>query len=294
MALNFRDHDDVVFLRAPLVSVLCQVRFEPVLSLLSDAGVAGFQEGLRDHYPHFTGEQIAKVEVADRGSRVGFQQSAPMWRMNDLDARWRITLAVDFVAIETPRYQHFGEFLDRFLFVLDVLNRTVHPADSTRIGLRKINLFDRPDVEHPSEWRRLLRPDLLSLASADLPGELALSLSDLRLKDGVNDLVIKHGFLPTEFAHAVQSMASWTPGMNEPTTSDAIAAGFDATRTVADSHHYLVDLDYSTPVPYPVAGSDDVREVLQESSDTITSFFHAILEPDMYTWLQPTSRDPIA
>ena len=70
--------------------------------------------------------------------------------MIDEEGNWRVSLAIDFVALETPRYTDFGEFLDRLMFVLDVLDRTVNVGDSTRIGLRKINLLTHPSVSDRS------------------------------------------------------------------------------------------------------------------------------------------------
>lgn len=235
MALTFTEHEDVVFKRAPLVTVLCQIQFEPVLSLLGDVGVAGFQEGLRHLYPHFRAEQSAEIEVADQS--VGFKQTAPVWRLLDDDERWRVSLAVNFVALETPRYRDFTEFLDRLFLVLDVLERTVHPGDATRIGLRKVNHLTHPDVKTPADWQSLLRPELLGLVGVELPADLAVSLSDVRLRDGVNEFVVRHGVISDEPAK------------------------------------YLLDVDHSSPVPYEIGANDALREVLSEFSGGITSFF---------------------
>jgi uncharacterized protein (TIGR04255 family) len=216
-----------------------------------------------------------------------------MWRLSDSVGRWRVSLAVDFVAIETSHYEHFGEFLDRLSFVLEVLDRTVHPGDSTRIGLRKINLLSRPDMSAPTEWTRLLQPSLLSLAGTPLPGKVALSLSDLRLRDGVNELVIRHGFPPRELGEAVKALGMWA-NPAELTSSGPIATQENASQAeMASFEEYLLDADYSTPVPYPIRGEADLRDLLQEFSDGITSFFHSVITPELYQWLEPVPREMV-
>jgi hypothetical protein len=55
-----------------------------------------------------------------------------------------------------------------------------------------------------------------------------------------------------------------------------------------------LDLDYSSPVPYEIKAGEDLKEVLNEFSEGITSFFHWILEPSLYHWLEPVARETVA
>lgn len=253
--LKFCEHEDVIFGRAPLVGVLCQFRFEPILSLLGEVGVAGFQEGLRHIYPHFRPEQIAQLQV--NPGQVGLAQSAPIWRLSDDEDRWNVSLATDFVALETPRYRNFEEFLDRLFQVLDVLDRTVHPAAMTRMGLRKVNQISHPSVTQPRDWVDLLSSDLLSLLGAATPGEIALSLSDVRFRDGDTELAIRHGVAP-----------------NEPTK-------------------YLLDLDHSTLTSHRLKPEESMRQLLLGFSEAMTGFFHWVLKKKMYDWLEPVPRSTV-
>ena len=134
MALTFSKHEDVVFSRAPLLSVLCQIRFKPVLSLLSDVGVSGFQEALRFRYPILEREQNTNVAVSPQqsGPQVGIQQHAPVWRLTGGETnKYRVSIGTDFVSLDTSQYQDFGEF-ERLMFVLNALDRTIHPGEATR------------------------------------------------------------------------------------------------------------------------------------------------------------------
>lgn len=291
MALRFAEHEDVVFRKAPLLSVLCQIKFDPVLSLLSDVGVAGFQESIRNLYPRFNAEQFERLEVSGSPAtpqrRFGLSQSAPIWRHTDEEARWRVSIAADFIAIETPRYRDFEEFLDRLMFVLNAIDRTVHPGDSTRIGLRKINVLSHPDVSTTIDWRHFLRRELIGIVGTEHPGQLMFGLSDIRFGEGLSELTVRHGAVPDHFVEQLErSMVV--------SSVDAVPVAAQPETTISQArepaHDYLLDLDYSTIAPYPVRDAEDLAEVLQEFSDGITSFFHWAILPRYREWLEPEPR----
>ena len=256
MALRFCDHPDVIFDRAPLALVLSQVRFSPILSLMSEAATAGFQDSIRNEYPHFGREDQADVQVGAQGMAV--RPNAPVWRFSDNTGNewsWRVGLAVDFVSLETVAYRDFGDFSSRWAVVLSALDRTLQPSASTRIGLRKINDFKHDEVQNPTDWTTWLRTELIGLAGAsDSPVPASFTFSDTRYEDGENTLAVRYGL------------------------------------TEVGATTFRVDLDYFTDRPYSVAPSDGLLHLLRDFSDGITSFFHWILRPEMYEYLGPYER----
>jgi uncharacterized protein (TIGR04255 family) len=147
LPLTFPDHPDVVFERAPLLVVLCQVKYPPILSLLTAAGVAGFQEAIRDLYPVLQPEAGAQIELGPGGLAVS--EKSPVWRMSSQDESWRVSVATDMAALEAFSYTSIDDFADRLAYVLEALRRTVRPEPSTRLGLRKVNDIEHPDVADP-------------------------------------------------------------------------------------------------------------------------------------------------
>jgi len=288
LSIDFGSHDDVVFKKAPLLTVLCQIQFEPVLSLMSPVGVSGFQEGIRAVYPHFSPSQAANVAVTTGNrSRIDVSQEPPIWRMRDLatDWHWRVSIGVNFISLETHRYTDFGEFLERLMFLLGMLERTVKPSDATRIGLRKVNSICVDRLESPTEWTRYLRPELLSLIAMDLPRELASSLTDIRIKDGVNEFVVRHGFAPSMNFDDIPGVM--IPGDQTGELQHLPSGG------KGNESQYLVDIDYSSPVPYPIGRNEAISELLREFSEGITSFFHWAIQPDLVRLLEPVSRGEV-
>lgn len=257
MALRFGRHD-VVFADAPLSVVVCQVRFSPIYALLSRGGVAGFQDSIRQHYPRTEEKRSAEVQVGQQDLRV--EEKVPIWLFSD-DEGWTVSLAVDFVSLETTSYPNFREFLDRLNVVLEAVRRTVDPSDSTRIGLRKVNALAHPDVESPSDWSRYIQPELVGLLGRTAEGgEISGGAAQVQWTDGDGALVVRHGV--------------W-------------GASEDGQRDLS----YHIDLDYSTDRPFAIGGSVDLSELLQDYSNAITSFFVWSLREPMSEYLGSGPRD---
>lgn len=252
-ALRFVEHDDVVFGKAPLEAVLCQIRFPPIFALMDQAGVSGFQEALRRDYPETSAERQVEFSLAADNSEV--RQKAPVWRLRDASGDWTVSVAVDFVALETPAYPEWSEFRARLEFILAAANRTLNPARASRVGLRKINLFSSPNVTSPNEWNGYLRPELLGLAGMDLPGNVKTAYSEVQIADASN------GTLTARFGPDPQ-----------------------------DSAKFRLDLDYWTERYYKLIPGSALVDRVEAYSHAITSFFHWSLEPSLYQELEPRPR----
>jgi uncharacterized protein (TIGR04255 family) len=254
VTLDFGAHPDVVFRRAPLVVVLSQVRFAPILSLLTAAGVAGFQEALRERYPTLTPEEGGEVQLGPTG--LSLSEKPPVWRLTSQDEHWRVSVATDFVALEAFKYTDAIEFAERLDEVLEAVDRTVHPPPASRVGLRKVNDLEHPEVHAPRDWRGRIGSHLLGLLEWDrIPGDVEFAFSDVRLRDGDGGtLAIRHGVLPGAPAK------------------------------------YRLDLDYFTERSLSVEAGGRLTAMLREYSDAMTGFFHLCLTEGLYDWLEPRPR----
>lgn len=259
MALQFCKHEDVVFDHAPLVRVLCQIRFPPVLSLLTVAGVTGFQAGIREHYPTLLpAEPNAFIQVSR--DQVGVETQPPVWRFVDQERQWTVGLAANFVSLETPTYTHIDEFLERFQHVLSVLHRTIRPATSLRIGMRKVNIIEVHGRDSSSLTGAVRRELLGPISVEGFPALISGYFSQLVFEEEYNQLVVRHGLAA------------------EDEDSDQ------------ESLRFVIDLDYFTERPYDVDGTDSLVDLLRHFSDGMTSFFHWSVEDDYKTNLGPRAR----
>lgn len=199
VVLQFATEPNVAFDRPPLRAVLCQLRYPPIYALLGESGVAGFQEGVRDKYPRPSRLDASQLQLAP--GAVQTLTRAPTWRFTDEDNNWRVSIGVDFVALETRRrYKSFAEFTGRLEELLAVLDLTVHPDSATRVGLRKLNEMKHPSVFQTSDWRLLLRDSLVGLqGDPELPG-FRYGMETVELQDEDDGtLAIRHGTAPSRF-----------------------------------------------------------------------------------------------
>lgn len=259
MPLDFGEHEDVVFDHAPLLSVLCQVKFSPVLSLLTQAGVTGFQAGLRDRYPKLLPvERSANVMLGAEG--VGVQTAPPVWRLTDDAEKWTVGLAVDFVSLETPAYTHIEDFLERFSEILSVLRSTIRPSESVRIGLRKVNAINLPIANRTESLVGLVRPEMVGpLAADEFPVPVSGFVSQLEFTEfDFNHLVVRYGLQ----------------------TRDSVT-------------QYVLDIDYFTEHPYEIDGREDFLSLLRHFSEGITSFFHWAMDDGYKNSLGPRPRGEV-
>lgn len=158
---------------APLVRVIVQVRFPSILSIEKRDFVAPFQEDIRGSYPVLRAEQT-------RGFVLGPDGPAQMppsvtWRFGSTDDRWRVSLASDFVAIETTNYESRGNLLERLAEVVGALERRIAPQTVDRLGVRYI---DRLTGDSLAGIDRLVRPEMLGVAATDVGPSALVSISE--------------------------------------------------------------------------------------------------------------------
>ena len=150
--------------KAPLVRVIAQVRFPPILSILRADSVAGFQEVLRSEYPFLQKNDIKNIEFGlGPGANV---TDTVMWRFSDRQehSEWRVSLGVDFVALETWRYVSRADFINRLRVVLAGVEGCFEPRETQRLGLRYI---DRLEGEAVSRISDLVQPGVLGILQPD-------------------------------------------------------------------------------------------------------------------------------
>lgn len=149
---------------APLVRVIAQVRFPLIASVEKRDFIAPFQEAIRRDYPVLRPEQSRSVVLGLQGGMDA--RSNTVWRFHDTSSVWRVTLAPDFLALETARYSSRDDFLSRFERVLDALRAHVDPRVIDRLGVRYIDRLVGASLD-----------DLPSLVRAEVAGVMATPLA---------------------------------------------------------------------------------------------------------------------
>jgi uncharacterized protein (TIGR04255 family) len=190
----------VVYSRAPLVQVICQLRFPSLLSIESKPPV-DFQEQIRSHFPLL--EKVASPVPVNLPPEVvqmiGAQGSPISYQFLTEDRASTVTLTPESVALSTSEYTRWEHFRDQLRVPLASLNGIYRPSFFSRIGLRYQNAIDRARLGlQDTPWSKLLRQEML--------GELALPRFEANLEHVANrafrvkipdrsgSLLMRHGF----------------------------------------------------------------------------------------------------
>lgn len=130
--------------RAPLALVLAQVRFSPTPDLVSGDTAAAVRAALGDHYPDAREERQTVTLTLPDGSRD--TRELRQWILRDVAGVWTVTVAEDFVALHTVKYDDFGGFRDRLDRLLWVVADGAAPAVTDRVGLRYVDRLVGDDM----------------------------------------------------------------------------------------------------------------------------------------------------
>lgn len=141
--------------QAPLIRVIVQVRFPPIAKIARLESIADFQEALRDRYPVMSQVQSQSLTLVHPNTIEA--SAALLWRFSELDGPWNVTLAPDFIALETSRYSSRDDFMARLAHALHALHQHLGPRTSSRLGVRYIDQLSGDELDHIP---RLFRPEL--------------------------------------------------------------------------------------------------------------------------------------
>jgi len=225
----------IVFEQTPLVLAICQVRFRPLLSISDPAAVAPLQRALLERYPILDpfGELELKLQGLPSQAQIEPGTPAHRWKFTDPDDIWSVVIALDFITIETRRYEAFEDFLQRLRELLAAFGESFPHTIGTRVGLRYINEIRAAD----ERWADVVRPGLLGpLGEPELAGEIDQVIQQLVLKvDDDQGINFRHGVLE---GTAVQP----SPG-DEPPVSKFYLLDYDAYREYPRPGSLLLDPD---------------------------------------------------
>jgi uncharacterized protein (TIGR04255 family) len=188
--------------RAPLRVALAQVRFAPVHAIEKRARVADFQERLADSYVARDPQvpQTLTIQFGPSPTPPAPSAFAPelVWPFDDRERGWSVSLSSSSLALEANTYDDFDEYLAEFQSVLSALVATFNPRECSRLGLRYINEIVDERLRHNEGLLVLLRRELVSPVGSELGSDLLGSLCELRFRETLGTLVLRHGLIRTD------------------------------------------------------------------------------------------------
>ena len=207
---------------APLVRVLAQVRFPLIVAIEQREFIAPFQEAIRREYPSLRQEVTQGMVIGPGVVAPAAPQRA--WRFTDIDVQWRVTLAPDFLALETTAYTSRSEFFAKLRSVLELLDDHVGPKVVDRLGVRYI---DRISGESLDQIASLVRSEVRGITGTRAAVHLQHALTESVFLVEKAQLLARWGLLPAG--------ATVDPGAIEP----------------IDVPSWILDLDMFTTKSFP-------------------------------------------
>ena len=211
-AMPFPESARVLYAHNPLVEVISQVRFPPILRIEADPP-ADFQDAVRTSFPVLTesagvsaalgippelaGQVPAEVLQQLAAFRLSVQPSARSYTFKSEDERWSMTLGRDSLSLTAARYERWEEFSDRLLIGLRALIDLYRPAFFSRVGLRYQNVICRSELGLANvPWSDLLASSIAGeLAAEPIVDDVIVAARQLgaRLPDVGGQLLLRHG-----------------------------------------------------------------------------------------------------
>jgi uncharacterized protein (TIGR04255 family) len=172
LPLDLSELDRTLLRRAPLTSVVFQVRFNRS-QIAADAATA---RALFERFGGSPGPFPILEQIAETGINLtlsGIQQPVVQqggvtsgWRIADNGKVTAISLLPTSVSVETATYAGWDEsFADLVREVLEAVSELVEPVFEERLGLRYINQIIDPEVTDPLEWQTWIAGSFLGLAA---------------------------------------------------------------------------------------------------------------------------------
>ena len=164
------------------------------LSIEKKEFVSSFQEAIRGEYPILKPEQTQGLIFSSQG----VVQTTPQitWRFTDLSGDWRVSLAPNFLALETTKYSGRTNFIRRLKNIVEALENSFNPGIIERFGLRYVN---RLTDENFQDISLLIKPEI---AGITVTSELKQSVREtinqsLFITSNSEEVLTRWGLMPS-------------------------------------------------------------------------------------------------
>ena len=157
--------------KSPLVEVICQLRFPPILASGANEPAA-VPEAVPSAFPRYL---VRQDQPAPKMTGLGtpnptLQPQKPVVNYNFLsaDGTWRLNLTNHFLALTCQRYPGWESFARMLDQPLASFIKLYQPAYFERVGLRYMNAVSRQTLGlEGTPWRELIAPSFLGLLDED-------------------------------------------------------------------------------------------------------------------------------
>lgn len=193
----FPDAPRLELVNSPLELVVCQLRFPMVLALAGGQPPEGFGRRIQGTYPVAKKKQTVNFEIVGESA---VQKSSVTWVFEDQDSEWTVSLASNFIALETKKYVRFADYLERFEQLLQHARETFEVRLMERLGLRYVDhLSSSLQPQLPANWTDQINGAILPARPMRVQGETQTANMETRFAMGDSILAIRSVFVEKNF-----------------------------------------------------------------------------------------------
>ncbi len=254
--MPFPPSDRVRYGKSPLVEVVCQLKFPPILRIDTEPP-ATFQDSIRHRFPEYktSRPQIpAGLRLPQEVMQIIFRSPGGVaHEFLTQDGKSRVSLTREFLALSVGDYTEWRDFAEALAIPLQALLDVYTPAYFSRVGLRYRDQIDRQRLGLTNvPWSDLLK--------AEVAGELA----DNRIAANVERIVREVGIkMPDGSGHV------------------RVVHGLDGE---GDGATYMIDVDFFAERQTPTGETTDVLKAFNQRAGDL---FRWCLKPRLHEAMEP-------
>jgi len=209
----FPEAPRVIYERAPLVQVACELRFPTILRIQSQPP-AEFQDRIKARFPlvetatspfaNQLSSSFPLPPISQQGpplppeiAQLLGAAAGPSYVFLTRDRKFSLALEAQRLSLSTKSYTHWDDFRHLVLIGLREVVDIYEPALFTRIGLRYTNAIDRGRLSLSDvPWPALLKKEILGeivLPPFDNNTVAATRVTIIRDPNGIGSMTFRHG-----------------------------------------------------------------------------------------------------
>ncbi|HMU38072.1 MAG TPA: TIGR04255 family protein [Pseudomonadota bacterium] len=153
------------FDRNPLIAVIGQVRFHPIVLIKQGQGVGDFQNKIRGKFPAFSEVDINSITIAQQHGPTDVMldsQKEKQFVFATENGSTRITLGASSLTIENRAHEERQQLVEDLDATIRALEGVYGALNPTRIGLRYINAISKETLRRDLSRNRLNWSEIIS------------------------------------------------------------------------------------------------------------------------------------
>jgi uncharacterized protein (TIGR04255 family) len=197
--MKLPDCERVIYEYNPLIEVIAQIRFPPILKITSQEPV-DFQDSVRFEYPIFEASRNLQIPTELSTMLTQFNSniaSDMIYQFKSEDLSWQISVDKTSITLVTNKYERYENFMERFKHAVEIFEKIYNPSFYLRTGLRYRDLIIRSKLNITNKtWIELIPKHIASeLQTPELKESIINFVKNLQLRTDFGQVNFNHGLV---------------------------------------------------------------------------------------------------